>query len=105
MQQLAVVGRLKPDSETTAKALIEAGPPFDPEVVGLGRHAIYLSSGEVVFVFEGPDVESVVGDIIDDPFRSPALTAWTELLDGSPRIARVAYSWDRRGGGRNSSGS
>ena len=96
MRQLAVVARLKPDAETKAKALIEAGPPFDPDVVGLERHAIYLSSGEVVFVFEGPDVE-YVRDIVDDPHRSPVFTAWTELLDGSPRIARIAYSWDRTG--------
>lgn len=94
MDRLAVVARLRPDTETRAKALIEAGPPFDPGEVGLSRHDVYLSHGEVVFVFEGPEVEWIVDALVDDPFRSPVFAAWEPLLDRPPRLARPVYHWE-----------
>lgn len=95
MRRLAVVVRLKPDSEARAAELLEAGPPFDPEAVGLERHAVYLSHSELVFVFEGPEVEWIVDGIVDSPGRSAVFDAWRPLLDGPPRIAREAHYWER----------
>ncbi len=97
MQRLAVVARLKPDMSARAAELIDSGPPFDPASVGLRRHEVYLSHGEVVFVFEGPEVEWIVDGIVNGPFRSPAFAAWESLLEGPPRLARVAYAWDLAG--------
>jgi hypothetical protein len=59
---------------------------------------IYLSAGEVVFVFEGPEVEVVLDDLVGYPFGSAlraAFDRWLPLVDGSPRIARPAYEWER----------
>jgi hypothetical protein len=95
MGRIAVIARLKPDSEARAAELIAAGPPFDPAAVGLERHAVYLSHGEVVFVFEGPEVEWIVDGVVDDPFRSPVFAEWKTIVERSPKIAREAYSWDR----------
>ena len=97
MEQLAIVARLKSGTEPQAAKLIAKGPPFDPAESGLTRHAVYLSSGEVVFVFEGHEVEWIVDGMIDEPFRWPvtdALDAWRPLVDGQPRIARPAYTWE-----------
>ena len=33
-----------------AEALLRHGPPFDPEELGLHRHAAYVTANEVVFV-------------------------------------------------------
>lgn len=99
MEQLAVVARLSPGAESEARRLVEQGPPFDIAGSGLERHAVYLSAGEVVFVFEGPEVEWVVEAMIEDPFRprlSDALAGWRELVEGEPRIARPAFSWELR---------
>ncbi len=96
MEQLAIVARLKSGTEPKAAELISKGPPFDPAGSGLTRHAVYLSSREVVFVFEGHEVEWIVDGMIDEPFRwlvSEALDAWRPLVEGQPRIARPAYSW------------
>jgi hypothetical protein len=52
----------------------------------------------VIFVFEAHEVEWIIDDIVNEPFRwtvSDAFEAWRPLLDGSPRIARVAYAWER----------
>lgn len=96
MEQLALVARLRSGAEPVAAELIEKGPPFDPSEAGLTRHAVYLSAGEVVFVFEGHEVEWIVDSMVDDPFDwrvKDALTAWRPLVE-STRIARAAYVWE-----------
>lgn len=57
---------------------------------------MYLSADEVVFVFEGTEVEWVLDRLVDEPFHWPvieALDEWRALLEGNPRIARPVYSW------------
>ncbi len=98
MQQIAIVARLRPGMEPRAHNLIADGPPFDPAEAGLNRHAVYLAADEVVWVFEGPEVEQIVEDMIDLPFHwrlADAFAAWRPLLAGQPRIARPVYTWTR----------
>ena len=98
MERIAIVARLKECAEPRAAELLAAGPPFDPDEEGLESHAVYLSAGEAVFVFEGPEVEWIVDDLVGDPFRWPllqAFEAWRSLVDGDPRIARAVYAWRR----------
>jgi hypothetical protein len=98
VEQLAVVARLKDGALERAKALVSTGAPFDPAAERLTRHTVFLSSHEVIFVFEAHEVEWIVDDIVSDPFRSSvsdAFAAWRPLIDGSPRIARVAFAWER----------
>jgi hypothetical protein len=100
MEQLAIVARLRAGVEPEAAELLAAGPPFDPAEQGFTRHAVYLSAGEVVFVFEGPEVEWIVDGMVDDPFRwrvIEALDAWRPLVEGQPRIARAMYVWEEVG--------
>jgi hypothetical protein len=99
MRQLALVARLKKDAAVRAAELLASGPPFEPEQSGLVRHTVYLSAAEAVFVFEGPDVDTVVDELmVDDPFCwevRAALDEWRPLLDGEPHIARPAFVWER----------
>ncbi len=108
MSQLAIVVRLKPGAEPRATELLGNGPPFDPRERGFERHAVYLSATEVVFVFEGPEAEWIVSELVDEP-SSPlaaAFDAWRPLLDAPPRIARRAYAWQRQASeGRRPEGS
>ncbi len=107
MSRVAVVARLKPGAEPRAAELLRHGPPFDPGEHGFGRHAVYLSAAEVIFVFEGNEAEWRLDDLTDElgtwPFAA-AIDAWRPLLDGPPRIARVSYAWEsgpmRAGRGR-----
>ena len=97
MRQVAIIVRLKEGAETRAAELLETGPPFDPAERGFERHAVYLSATDVVFVFEGPEVDSILDDLVGEPFSwllSDALDEWRALVDGPPRIARAAYSWE-----------
>jgi hypothetical protein len=98
MEQIAIVARLKSGVEPRAAELIAHGPPFDPKGSGLERHTVYLSADEVLFVFEGHEVEWIVDGLVDEPFHWPLIAAlddWRPLLEGHPRIARPAYSWNR----------
>jgi hypothetical protein len=97
MERVAIVARLKEGSGPGAAELIAAGPPFDLTETGIAHHSVYLSAGEVVFVFEGHQVEWMVDDLINDPFRSALQSAfdrWRSIIDGSPRIARERFGWD-----------
>jgi hypothetical protein len=92
---LLIVARLHPDKHDAAEALLRQGPPFDPEDAGLHRHAAYLTQSEVVFLFEAPEVEWIVNDIVDDPVLSTTLAPWRALVDGPPRIAHERFFWSR----------
>ena len=97
MERVAIVARLKEGSGPRAAELIAAGPPFDLAEIGIAHHSVYLSAGEVVFVFEGHQVEWMVDDLINDPFRpklQSAFEAWRSIVDGSPRIARERFGWE-----------
>ena len=65
---------------------------------GSSAKGVYLSAGEVVFVFEGHEVEWMVDDLIGDPFQPTLRTAldeWRAIVDGAPRIARQHFGWER----------
>jgi hypothetical protein len=97
METIALVARLKPGTEIRADELIRKGPPFDAKSVGLERHQVFLSAGEVVFVFEGHQVEWIVDDLVSDSnawATHEALEEWRPLVE-PPRIARPAYTWER----------
>jgi hypothetical protein len=50
-----------------------------------------------VFVFEAPQVEWNVNDLVDDPLVAVALAQWAPLVEGRPRVAQEAYHWERVG--------
>jgi hypothetical protein len=93
MKRMMIVARLREGTTDEVEALLEQGPPFDPEELGLHRHSAYLTSGEIVFVFEAPGVEWIVNDIIDDPVVAAALAPWREVTDGMPHIAHERFHW------------
>ena len=92
MQRVAVVAKLRPGAGEQAARLIELGPPFDPLTNGLERHTVFLAPDTAVFVFEGGDPQALLAALTGADEQS-VLGAWETLLDGTPRIAREAYSW------------
>jgi hypothetical protein len=95
MKRLLIVARLKNEAHEQAEALLRQGPPFDPEELGLERHAAYLTAREVVFVFEGTEVEWTVNDAVDDPIIASAFGPWAALIEGTPRLAHERFYWSR----------
>ena len=100
MERVAIVAQLKPGAAEQARKLIAGGPPFDLRASGIKRHSVFVSAGEVVFVFEGHQVEWVVDDLIDVPFQyelQRAFNKWRAIIEGAPRIARQQFGWDGDG--------
>lgn len=95
MRRLAIVARLKEGAHDQAETLLSGGPPFDPRLTAIERHAVYLTPTEVVFVFEGREVEWEVDDLVTGSAVGDAIEAWRPLLDGEPRLGPEAYSWER----------
>jgi hypothetical protein len=95
MNRLMIVARLKDDAHDEAEVLLREGPPFDPELMHLDRHAAYLTAGEVVFLFEAPEVEWIVNDMIDDQAIAAFFAPWEKLIDGTPRLAHESFYWSR----------
>jgi hypothetical protein len=95
MDRLMIIARLQPGKHEEAETLLRNGPPFDPEELGLHSHAAYLTASEVVFVFEAPEVEWIVNDIVDDPVLSSAFGPWRAILAEPPRLAHERFHWSR----------
>jgi hypothetical protein len=99
MDRLMIVARLREGKHADAQRLLRAGPPFDSEAVGLHRHGAFLTATEVVLFFEGPEVEWVVSDLVDDPLTSSAFASWRSLIEGTPRLAHEGFYWSREEAG------
>jgi hypothetical protein len=107
VERLALIARLKPGSEPRAKELIAKSPPFDLRESGFVRHSVFLSSTEVIFVFEGPEVEWLVNSLVDEPFHwnlRDALDDWRPLVEGQPRMAREEFFWEHDSPAKEGSG-
>jgi hypothetical protein len=94
MQRIVVIAKLKSDSHVAAAEILQAGPPYDPGEIGLVRHGVYLSGSDVVFVFEGPDVEQELSSLLNDPATSAGFAVWAPLLEGTPSAAHELFYWE-----------
>jgi hypothetical protein len=94
VDRLVLVARLKTGERERARQLLADG--IDPIVPGaVDRWEVFLSEGEVVFVFEGEGARESVLRTIDDPAASTTLAPWLPLFDGPLHQAYVARSWER----------
>jgi hypothetical protein len=74
--------------------LLREGPPFDPDEVGLGRHQVFLTRNEAVFLFEA-EVPGAADRLLSSSRLWGAAAAWKDLVAGPPRLADDAFSWIR----------
>jgi hypothetical protein len=95
MNRIALVARLRSGAKEQASVLLEHGPPFDPAERGFARDAVYLSAGELVFVF-GATRSNGSSTRVNESFGAlaGALGTWRELVDDPSRIARPVYTWE-----------
>jgi nucleotide-binding universal stress UspA family protein len=96
MGRIAVMVRLKPGVEAEARRLLADGPPFDPNRFGFDRHDVYIEGRLVVFVFEGPAVETRLPSLAADRGAFAAFASWAPLLESRPQLAHEAYYWTRK---------
>ena len=92
MDWFVLVARLKPHALEHAR---ELAAQVDPSAVAdFDRFGVFLSKGEVVFVFEGEHARETVRAHLNDPVESTALSPWIPLFDGPLHAAREVYPAD-----------
>jgi len=91
---LVVVAPLKDGALERARELLAEGPPFDLQASRFEQHEVFLTSSEVVFVWESAS-GGALALAAEDPEVWRAAKAWGEVLEGRPRIARSVFSWKR----------
>jgi hypothetical protein len=93
-ERVAVVGRLRAGSHARATQIVAKGAPYELGETGFRRHSVFLGADTVVFVFEGPGIEGLVRELVNDPARSAAFSVWGPLLEGTPALAREEFYWE-----------
>jgi hypothetical protein len=93
-ERVAVVATLKPGSREQAGAILAQGAPYGIDRAGFRRHSVFLAEETVVFLFEGPGIEGVVRNLVNDPVRSGGFGVWAPLLGGTPALAREEFYWE-----------
>jgi hypothetical protein len=94
-RRTAFVAPLAEGAFERARALLQDGPPFDPAETALDRHEVFLTSHEVVFVFESRAGMDALEPLLAEPDLWASAAAWRDMLAGPPRLAEDVYSWSR----------
>jgi hypothetical protein len=92
-ERVAVVATLWPGSRERAAEIIARGAPYGLRLAGFERHSVFLADEAVFFVFEGPDIEGLVGDLVNDQTSSAGFAVWAPLLQSTPVLAREEFHW------------
>jgi hypothetical protein len=93
-RRLTIIIPLKEGALEQARELAAGGPPFDPEALPISRHQLLLTPAEAIFVFESDrstPFEALLGQV--DVLAAAA--SWHDLVAGPPRLAEIAYAWER----------
>jgi hypothetical protein len=93
--RVAVVVPIKRGKAELARELVEEGPPFELEDVGLERHHVFVGEREVVFFFEGEEAAAAVDALARSPGVLKAAVRWRGILAGRPRLAEEGFAWSR----------
>ena len=93
-RRATVVVPLKTGALAAVCELVGQGPPFDPARTALTQHQLLLTEQEAIFVFETQSEEGVAA-FLDQLDIFAAAVAWRDLVAGPPRLAAVAYAWER----------
>jgi hypothetical protein len=92
---VAVVVPIKRGTAEAARRLIEEGPPFDVDSLGLERHHVFVSEREVVFFFEGDSTTAAVDALSQSTRVLNAAVRWRGVLAGRARLAEERFGWTR----------
>lgn len=93
-RKATVVVPLEEGAIDQVRELVAQGPPFDPAETPLTRHELLLTPSEAIFLFEA-ETEAGLRALLSQLDVWAAAAAWGELVAGPPRLADIAYAWER----------
>jgi hypothetical protein len=92
-QLVGIVVPLRKRGLAEATALIEQGPPFDLVALGVERHDVLLSEREVLFLFEGRQLDETMQRLLRERSVWQAASGWAQVIAGPPRLAAQRFGW------------
>jgi len=92
---VTVIVPIRRGSAEQARRLVDEGPPFGVEHLGLDQHHVFVSEREVVFFFEGDSAAAAVDELSRSPGVLKAAVRWRGILAGRPRLAEERFAWTR----------
>lgn len=95
MSRFVVTARLREGSAEKVAQILREGPPFDIAATALERHEVFLSEGEVVFLFEGPRAEEEARRLMGSQSVIARVGRFDVHTDGEPCLVREVFSWER----------
>ena len=93
-RQATVVVPLKEGAVDRVRELAGHGPPFDQGEAAPIRHQLLLTEQEAIFVFETQSEEGLK-TLLSQVDTWAGAVVRHDLVDGPPRLAEVAYAWER----------
>lgn len=79
------------------RELLREGPPFDPEAIPeLESHQVYLGRDQVIFIFEGRDLQHALDRLMHTTSVWIAAAAWRRCIAGKPTTLEAGYTWRRQ---------
>jgi hypothetical protein len=93
-RRVLVMVPLKPGSRERAHELVDSGPPFDVERIGLTRHEVFLSDEAAFFLFEVEGGSRPLDQLLAEPELWRAASTWHDIVAGPPQIADESYEWE-----------
>ena len=84
---------IRDGKEEQVRTLLEQGPPFDPERVGLKQHHAFVADHHVVFLFEAESDLPSVRQLLSGGALWRAAAAWRGAIAGPPVVSQPVYSW------------
>jgi len=93
-RRATVVVPLRAGALAGVRELVAKGPPFDPARTALTQHQLLLTEQEAIFIFETQSEEGLAA-LLGQLDIMAAAVAWRDLVAAPPRLAAVAYAWER----------
>ncbi len=75
--------------------ILREGPPFDIAETSLERHEVFISEGEVVFLFEGTHAEEEARRLMVGRSVIARVGRLGVHIDGEPCLPGEVFSWER----------
>jgi hypothetical protein len=94
LRRATLVVPLREGALAGVRELVAQGAPFDPAKTALTRHELLLTKHEAIFVFEAQTEDGLAALLAQLDIWAAAV-AWRDLVAGPPRLASVAYAWER----------
>lgn len=95
MHRFVITARLREGSAEKVAQILREGPPFDIAETSLERHEVFLSEGEVVFLFEGTHAEEEARRLMVSRSVIARVGRLGVHIDGEPCVPREVFSWER----------